>query len=157
MESNSRTTGDMEWLGRKSWLAFKGPIFLFCFAGFLIPTALKIFHQEQMWVAIGAVMVFVAWLLWIKSLHSIRVGINSSGVWVASGFLPWTKGLYGLKWRDMDKAVYQPSLMSWLFNTYTIRMIHRFNTDNNYQLYHMKKGDVMVQKINDRLDAVRSE
>lgn len=47
-------------------------------------------------------------------------------IWVYSGVLPWSKGVAGIKWRDLDEAVYFQGPVSGALRSYCLRIGHRF-------------------------------
>lgn len=74
--------------------------------------------------------------------------MDDLGVWVFWGILPWNKGTEGVKWRDIDEAVYFPDLWSWLGKSYTVRVGHRFTKEREIFLSNMANGKEAVQTIN---------
>ena len=86
-------------------------------------------------------------VLLIKSYH---LYFNDAGVWVFSGVLPWNKGVAGVKWRDLDEAVYFQSMGSWLFKSYSIRIGHRFTKSSEVLLTHWARGHEAVMTINEQ-------
>ncbi|WP_156172197.1 hypothetical protein [Aurantiacibacter gangjinensis] len=63
-------------------------------------------------IAILNAISFVPW--WVTALLAARlvyklldlaftvIALDSQGVWLHRGFLPWSKGMIGVKWRDID-------------------------------------------------------
>ena len=105
----------------------------------------------QMSTLAGSVWI-VGWLAMcvygFMELRSVRLYGDSDGVWVARGILPWTKGLHGVKWRDLDEAVYFQSFFSWLSKSFRMRIGHRFTKSSEIYLDHVLRGDLAVQEIN---------
>ena len=58
----------------------------------------------------------------IAVLRSYVIVYNPAGVWIKSGVLPWTKGFSGVKWRDLDEAVFSQTFLGWLFRTHTVTL-----------------------------------
>jgi len=83
-------------------------------------------------------------------LKSFHLYYDDIGIWIYSGVLPWKKGVSGVKWRDLDEAVYFPSLGSWVFKSYTIRIGHRFTKSSEILLSHWARGQDVVSQINGR-------
>lgn len=81
-------------------------------------------------------------------IASYRFYYDASGVWVYAGILPWAKGVSGVKWRDLDEAIYEQNFWSWLFKSYTVRIGHRFTKSSELLLTHMHHGDQSVMAIN---------
>ena len=64
------------------------------------------------------------------------------------GILPWAKGTSGVKWRDLDEAVFFPGFFGWVFKSYQLRIGHRFTKSSEIVLGHIRGGDTAVQEIN---------
>lgn len=73
--------------------------------------------------------------------------IDAWGVY--QGLFPWSRGVIGVNWRDVEDASYSPSFFSWLFNSYTVRVGHRFIKSSEIQLSHIANGSRAVVEIND--------
>jgi hypothetical protein len=71
------------------------------------------------------------------------------GVWVYSGIFPWSKGSFGVKWRDIDSASFKTGFFSWALRTYDIRVGHRFTKDSEIVLSSVYKGQEAVVHINE--------
>lgn len=95
-------------------------------------------------LAVSLTLVVYQFLL-LKSFH---LYLDDVGVWVYSGILPWNKGVAGVKWRDLDEAVYFQSMGSWLFKSYSIRIGHRFTKSSEILLSHWARGHEAVMAIN---------
>jgi hypothetical protein len=80
----------------------------------------------------------------------LQIYYDDAGVWLYSGVLPWARGVRGVKWRDMDEAVYVQSFRSWLLRSWTIRVGHRFTKGSEILLAHMARGREAVTLINER-------
>ncbi|WP_038498184.1 hypothetical protein [Janthinobacterium agaricidamnosum] len=132
----------------KSWTAYVGT---FCMALiFLFMVRLSFRWGEK----VAAVSLIVAALIIgyrILSARSYQLYYDEVGVWLASGFLPWSKGISGVKWRDMDEATYQPSFWSWLSRSYTIRIGHRYTKTSEITLTGMANGKAAVATLNAHL------
>ena len=83
----------------------------------------------------------------IAELRSHRLYFDDVGVWVHAGILPWRKGISGVKWRDLDEAVYQQSFWSWLLRSYTVRIGHRFTKTSEIVFPHKSRGPEAVLAI----------
>lgn len=133
---------------RKSWTVYVTPVLIFLFGfstflGSLVSTAEYIF--------IG---LFSTLLTSLYSAYSIlyrmtyKLYLNKQGIWVRRGVLPWQKGVYGLKWRDLDEAVYVNNMSSHFFKSYDLTLRHRFTKSNEISLSSMHNGDKAVMEIN---------
>jgi hypothetical protein len=54
-----------------------------------------------------------------------------------------------VKWRDIENAVFYPSMGSWLFRSYKLRITHRFTRSSEIVLTNMRRGNDAVQTINE--------
>lgn len=143
---NSLTTqGEGTSLGSKSWVAYVRVVVLALLL-LLVATAAWTVSPALggSMLAISAVVIIYQ-ILVIKSFH---LYFDDVGVWVFSGVLPWNKGLSGVKWRDLDEAVFFRSMWSWLFKSYSIRIGHRFTKTSEIVLTHWARGDEVVSRIN---------
>ena len=88
-------------------------------------------------------------MLFRSYLKSYHLYYDEDGVWVYSGFLPWQKGVSGVKWRDLDEATFTPSFLGWLFKSYTIQVCHRFTKADEMVFTHCAHGQDAVLAINE--------
>ena len=133
-------------LGGKSWTAYVrvvlvGIVLLLVLTPLVWSTS-AIAGVCLLLVSLGYVIYQV---LFLKSFH---LYLDDVGVWVNSGVLPWNKGVAGVKWRDLDGAVYFQSMGSWLFKSYSIRIGHRFTKTSEILLSHWAHGHEAAMAIN---------
>lgn len=112
--------------------------------------AAALYWQQSYWVA--ATVIFVPLLLllsyrWLL-IRTVRLYYDDIGVWIYSGVLPWKRGLSGVKWRDLDEAVFVNSFWSWLSRSYTVQVRHRFTKANEIAESNMANGKQAVITIN---------
>lgn len=139
---------DVKHIGSKSWTAFIG----ITLAMLLLFPVLVIIAWSASWIA-GLIVLVISILYVIYKvlvIRSYRLYHDEVGVWVYSGVLPWKKGVAGVKWRDLDEAVYFQTLWSWLFKSYSMRIGHRFTKSSEIFLSHMARGHNSVVEINSR-------
>lgn len=133
---------------RLSWTAYVWPVVIVLFF-WSIALAL---YQWKPWVGVAF---FLFWLLILisgfLSRRAIRLYTNDHGVWVRSGFLPWTKGVSGVQWRDIDDAVYFTGFLAWAFNSYRIRVGHRFTRTSEIVIGSVADGRKFVEAVNREL------
>lgn len=91
---------------------------------------------------------FIFGILALLNLRSIKLYIDEEGVWAYSGIFPWSKGSFGIKWRDLDTALYMTGFLSWACKSYTITVSHRFTKDSEIVLKNVYKGDQFVKQVN---------
>ena len=142
-------------LSGKSWTAYLAPALLTFLA---ITTAVPLFWHFSKTTALIIVFVTISAVAYqILFLRSYRLFYNDDGIWIYSGILPWSKGIAGVKWRDLDEAVYFRTFWSWLFKSYSVRIGHRFTKSSEIFLTHMVRGHESVMTINQsHQDRIRS-
>jgi hypothetical protein len=137
-------------LSRHSWIAYAGPVLWV-----LASIALIILAQRNDlppgapligWVVgLGVIAVQIYRFLYLRT----RVlYYDRAGVWVSGGLFPWQKGVHGVKWRDLDEAVFFQGFFSWLLRSYEIRIGHRFTKASEIRVKHMWYGQKAVEEIN---------
>lgn len=155
LQSSNNKVDQAAVLARKAWTAYFMPT-LICLVVLLVVVPFIWKRHEIIALAIGVVAIGV-YAYTAIFLHSYTLWFDDAGVWVYSGVLPWRKGSYGVKWRDLDEAVYLTGFLSWLCGSYTIRVGHRFTRASEIALTHMYRGDKAVQAINQTHFAMLAE
>jgi len=131
-----------------SWTAYIRPVLV-----------LLVFYLIARWLyawkpAVG-VALFVVWtvvfVLQVLSIRAVSLFIDPEGVWVQSGIFPWTKGVGGVRWRDIDEANYELGFFAWAFKSYKIRVGHRFTKASEIVMFSVHKGNLAVEYINARV------
>lgn len=141
-------------LGGKSWTAYVRVTLIALVLFVISGAAWGVSVMAGVIVSLPSLAFVVYQVLLIKSYH---LYFNDVGVWVFSGVLPWNKGVAGVKWRDLDEAVYVQSMGSWLFKSYSIRIGHRFTKSSEVLLTHWARGHEAVMTINQQhQDMVRA-
>ncbi|MBD8710213.1 hypothetical protein IFT47_26630 [Pseudomonas sp. CFBP 13711] len=143
---------------RLSWLAYVSTVLTIIF---FIAVSISIggwtLHNAQTDAAFRlgmAVSVFVLvvslplCIYKILILRSVRVYTDDVGVWLYRGILPWSKGVRGVKWRDIEDAMYYTGFLSWMFRSYTVRIGHRFTKTSEIYVHHLAQGQNAVEHIN---------
>ena len=146
MESAAIESADFKQY-RLAWVAYLRPLVLFgvmLFLAFLLGGL-----GGNVAVIYGGAALAVAVLVYnIMVLRSVVLFINDEGVWVYSGVLPWSKGIGGVRWRDVEDARYNPGFLGWALKSYTVRVGHRFTRGNEIVLPSVKHGNKAVEQIN---------
>lgn len=143
---------DARVIARKSWTAY---IKIAGIAFVLFLTVVPIAWSTGKAVGSVVTLLCLAFLTYkILVINSYQLSFDDRGVWCFYGILPWAKGSSGVKWRDLDEAVFFQSMGSWLFKSYSIRLGHRFTKSSEVILTHMALGHQAVQEINERHQAL---
>lgn len=156
-QANVATQGGRElMLAKKSWTAYVGLGFLGLVLLFIVVPV--IWGSSSIWIGAPALIVTAAFVIYkFLVIKSVLLYCDEDGIWLYSGILPWNKGVRGVKWRDLDEAVYFQGMGSWLFKSYTMRIGHRFTKSSEIILSHMRHGHEAVAEINTRhQDLVRN-
>jgi hypothetical protein len=145
-DNGGRANPGAQVIGTKSWLAYAGTLVLavILFGG-LLPLAF-LWDEIAAAVVMGVSTLIVGYRFLL--LRSVQLYYDDVGVWVYSGILPWNKGLAGVKWRDMDEATFEQSFFSWMTNSYTIRIGHRFTKASEIVLTNMGGGQKASARLN---------
>ena len=152
----NKPVGNYVILCRKAWTAY---VSLTLWALLLLAIALFVMESLQLPVTLLISTPALLWLTykWLL-LRSVRLYYDDIGVWVYQGILPWSKGMRGVKWRDMDESTFVTGFWSWMLRSYTLRISHRFTKESEILLTHMYKGKEVSQQINQLLmDKVRQQ
>ncbi|AZF07693.1 hypothetical protein [Pseudomonas sp. R5-89-07] len=156
-EHPTRNTSPHE-LYRLSWLAYLSTIFAF-FAlvafsagiGWLTVTKAQTEQAYQIGISVSVVVLLFAFAVLIYKilyLRSVYLYTDSVGVWLYQGILPWRRGYRGVKWRDIEDAMYFTGFLSWVFRSYTVRIGHRFTKTSEILVTHLARGNKAVEHIN---------
>ena len=135
-------------LSRKAWTAYISIVARCVVLGGLCVATL-VWHSD-LWKIVVPVMLFGGALIAyrIAWLRSCKLYFDDNGVWIYSGLLPWKRGVSGVKWRDLDEAVFVNGFWSWLSRSYTIQLRHRFAKVTEIYADHMARGKDAVMAIN---------
>lgn len=135
-------------LGGKSWTAYFGIALI---AIIVVPITVALAWRASLGLGLTLMLVALAILTYqVLEIRSYQLYYDDVGIWLFSGILPWKKGVVGVKWRDLDEAIYFQTFWSWLFKSYSMRIGHRFTKSSEILLSHMARGQESVQKINEQ-------
>jgi len=136
-----------------SWLAYVMPTLLTLVGVGL--GGLLTYYQLYLGVAV-IVLVLALYVYNFLMLRSIRLYADEMGVWLFRGILPWAKGVSGVKWRDLDEAVFYQTFVGWVFKSYNLRIGHRFTRGSEILASGVFRGDAAVREINQyHMDLIR--
>ena len=136
-----------------SWLAYVMPTLLTLVGVGL--GGLLTYYQLYLGVAV-IVLVLALYVYNFLMLRRIRLYADEMGVWLFRGILPWAKGVSGVKWRDLDEAVFYQTFVGWVFKSYNLRIGHRFTRGSEILASGVFRGDAAVREINQyHMDLIR--
>ena len=128
-----------------SWTAYLRPILIFLIIAYL---ASLVGNRNQVVAAVVTVVALGFAVVRILDLRSIRLYADDHGVWLQSGIFPWSKGVRGVKWRDLDQAQLFQGLQAWVFRSYEVLISHRFTQASELRVSHVQHGHQAVMEIN---------
>ena len=129
-----------------SWIAYVSPIIIFLII-FSIGVALFANTYKIAGIIVSLIAIVLVTFQFL-SIRSITLYTDDDGVWVYRGILPWSKGVSGVKLRDLEDAVYFTGFLSWALRSYTIRIGHRFTKTSEIILPNTARGNLAVEHIN---------
>ena len=133
---------------KKSWTSNIAPISI---SLFLIIAAIKIYDVNIYTFIILVLSAIALGTYSVLANRSATIYTDDNGVWLYSGIFPWSKGITGVKWRDLDEALFYQGFFGWLFKSYTIRIGHRFTKKSEILISHVDHGHIASQRINELL------
>ncbi|EJQ0681008.1 hypothetical protein NYB23_004547 [Salmonella enterica] len=128
-----------------SWLAYIRPVVVLLVL-LAVASAFGVGSPVSLVIAAVALALFVYQVLYLRS---VVLYTDDDGVWCYAGILPWNKGMVGVKWRDVEDAVFYTGFVSWAFNSYAVRIGHRFTKTSELYLRHVRFGRAAVEHINE--------
>lgn len=140
-------------------------IFSFALAfisGYLSPETIASMENlpTRLGVSENMIVVYIGLVVWgivtviigifvFFSMRKIMFYYDNEGLWFSSGILPWRKGVNGIKWRDLDEALYSSGFLGWAFNSYYVVISHRFTKGVEISMKDIKYGNIFVQEVNE--------
>jgi hypothetical protein len=121
-------TSDITTLARKSWTAYVSVCVAFFVLGVIVIPICLWFSKTA--GVIAGLLILVALAYRIAELRAFHLYWTDAGVWAYTGILPWSRGVRGVKWRDIDDATYTRGMLSWMLRSYSIR-VGRLRSESN--------------------------
>lgn len=154
-EVNSKAVQEIGVYRLSWWLFLKSALIIFVVVMLGMAILIEItrnFGYGDSWAIIICCLIFLALIsLKFLSLRSVILYADKDGVWVFSGIFPWSKGSWGVKWRDVDSASTRLGFFSWLVRGYDVHVSHRFTKGNEIRLGYVHNGFQFVDNMNDYL------
>ena len=140
-------------IGRKSWVAYVNLIIRYAiFFGLiyfidvtLLLEAELMYLKEYSFYAYPFFGVIFTYRLTV--LRSYKISVTNEGIWLNYGIFPWAKGGNGLRWNDADMAFYYPNFLSWITNSYTIKVNHKYTNSTDFIASHIWRGRKVCGEI----------
>lgn len=134
-----------------SWVAYFRPV-LTTMLAVVVSFYIAEMMERQWLVGVIVAIAFICLAYQVLYIRSVKIYIDDKGVWLYQGVLPWQKGFYGVKWRDIDGALYNKGLISWACRSYAIHVVHRYTKNSEIYLRHVRHGNLFVETVNDELN-----
>ena len=141
-------------IGRKSWVAYVGLLIKYTII-FGAIYFLDIFNLSLepnfSWIEEYSLYAYaffgVIFVYRIAVLRSYKIFVTNEGIWLTYGILPWAKGGNGLRWNDADMAFYYPNFLSWITNSYTITINHKYTNASDFMASNIWRGRKVCGEI----------
>jgi hypothetical protein len=134
-------------LGGKAWTAYVSTILVGAFL-LIIALPLLLAPGSRMFGLFLMIASVLGATYRVLLLRSYNLYYDDVGIWLYSGVLPWKKGIAGVKWRDLDEVVYFQTLSSWLSNSFSVKVGHRFTKSSELFITHLGRGKDCVIALN---------
>lgn len=144
-EGNSELEEDIKYY-KLSWVDYILPV-IFIIIGLIILIGC---FSSKWGLIISGVLIFIG-VMGILNRMVIRLYMNDRGVWIYSGLFPWDRGINGVRWEDLDSALYKTGFGAWVLKAYTIVISHRFTKDSEIIITNVHKGDQFISEVNDKV------
>lgn len=162
----STTVGEhfCEVVGRKSWLPYFYLIFKYSliFGVILGIQATATYHDMTIeipelteysiyvYIALGCLFIYR-----LAVLRSFKIYVVQRGVYYEEGIrlFPWWRHGDGIRWRDMDMAFYRNNFLSWITNSYTVMINHKYTNRSDFEVTHIwggKRASVKIEGFRDK-------
>lgn len=138
---------------RLSWVKYLRLFLFFIFFSFISIVIISS-SKETGWVIGGLIfetLVLIRTIISFLGLRAWKLYSNQDGVWIYSGIFPWSKGTYGVKWRDIDSAITYTGFFSWLTNSHAVVIKHRFSKEDEIAMSNVYHGKEAVFNINNSI------
>ncbi len=149
MEGERKLGLDVRVIGRKSWVAYVAISASYLLLAAIVGGIIYAASNNPAYAAVGVAIVALIYLIQFAQLRSYRLYVDRDGVWIFSGIFPWSKGTQGVRWRDLDDAVYFTNFVSWFTQSYNIVIRHKFTKTSEIIMTAVWKGSKAVHVIND--------
>lgn len=155
--SSDHQHGELYKQWRVSWLAYLPHAALFIAA--IVLTSRDI--DSIMRVAALVVAMYTVYRM--LYLFRMRLYIDDSGVWLFRGVFPWNRGVYGIRWRDFEDAVFTMGFFYWMTNSYPLALRTRFSQNPTVYIpviYHGKRAVIEINALaqtNDKIEKLNTK
>jgi hypothetical protein len=93
---------------------------------------------------VSAILIFLMHTFLIYRAWRKYMRIDENGVWYYQGIFPWTVTADGLTWKNLERGWLIQGFSSWVLRSWTVRIIHRYNSDKRFDVKHMPQEAVSL-------------
>jgi len=138
------------------WTAYYKPIislYFYCLIFILIgyfyeAFRLNIYGNDVVNLEFARLILFLFIILkhaiWIYAVRRRYMRIDEDGVWYYKGIFPWTVTIDGLTWKNLEYSWIIQGFVSWVLRSWTVRVVHRYNSDKRFEVRHMPQEAVAL-------------
>lgn len=140
-------------IGRKSWVAYVNLTIRYAIIFgliYIVDTMLfieKDFNHLKEYSVYAYAFFAAVFIYRLAVLRSYKISVTNEGVWMNFGIFPWAKGGNGLRWTDADMAFYYPTFLSWITNSYTIKVNHKYTNSADFMASNIWRGRKVCREI----------
>ena len=141
-------------IGRKSWVAYVGLLikYTIIFGAIYFLDIFNLSLEPNFgWIEEYSLYAYaffgIIFVYRIAVLRSYKIFVTNEGIWLNYGILPWAKGGNGLRWNDADMAFYYPNFLSWITNSYTITINHKYTNASDFMASNIWRGRKVCGEI----------
>lgn len=133
-------------IGRKSWVSYVKLIIKYAIifgVVYFIDITLSVepdFSYLKEYSLYAYCFLGVIFVYRIAVLRSYKVYVTNEGIWLNWGILPWARGSNGLRWNDADMAFCYTNFLSWITNSYTIMVNHKYTNASDFMVSNIWRG-----------------
>jgi len=84
-------------------------------------------------------------------VRSTLLYYDNEGIWLYSGIFPWSKGVQGMQWANIESVYYRKGFLSWLFKSYDVCITQKFTQGNTLYVSAMDDGEKITTHLNQEL------
>ena len=94
-------------------------------------------YSNYLYIAISCLFIYR-----FSVLRSFKIYVVQQGVFYEEGIrlFPWWKHGDGIRWKDMDMSFFRNNFLSWVTNSYTVMVNHKYTNNNDFEATHIWGG-----------------
>jgi len=105
---------------------------------------------DNLYAILFIIFIFLYFIYKWAYINSYKIFINGEGVWTYYGYFPWQKAGDGLRWEHFDMAFRSSGFLSWITNSHTIIVKHKYTNNDDFRVTNIWNGEKVISLIEDR-------